>query len=194
VTLSETPAASSTFTGWSGACTGTSACQVTMSQARSVTATFALKKETLSVAAAGTGTGTVSSTPSGVSCGATCSHDFDYGTQVTLSASPDAGSKFAGWSGACSGTSCQVTMNQAQSVTATFTKQTVQCVVPKVKGKTLAAARKAITHAHCAVGKITRAASKKVAKGKVISQKPTPGKHLAAGAKVNLVVSKGRKK
>jgi PASTA domain/Divergent InlB B-repeat domain/Sortilin, neurotensin receptor 3, len=149
----------------------------------------------LTVGKSGTGSGTVSSSPSGVSCGTACSHAFAYGTQVTLNANPDAGSTFAGWSGACSGTSCQVTMSQGRRVTATFTKQTtVQCVVPKVKGKKLAAAKTAITHAHCAVGKITKAASKTVAKGKVISQKPPPGKHLTAGAKVNLVVSKGRKK
>jgi hypothetical protein len=154
-----------------------------------------LAPQTLTVGKSGTGSGTVSSSPSGVSCGTACSHAFAYGTQVTLNANPDAGSTFAGWSGACSGTSCQVTMSQARSVTATFTKQTtVQCLVPKVKGKKLAAAKTAITHAHCAVGKITKAASKTVAKGKVISQKPPPGKHLTAGAKVNLVVSKGRKK
>jgi uncharacterized repeat protein (TIGR03806 family) len=41
VTLTATPAASNTFAGWSGACTGTAAtCSVTMSAARSVTATF----------------------------------------------------------------------------------------------------------------------------------------------------------
>jgi hypothetical protein len=153
-----------------------------------------LGPKTLTVGKSGTGSGTVSSTPAGVSCGSTCSHDFAYGTQVTLSETPAAGSTFGGWSGACTGTgACQVTMNQAQDVTATFTKLPAQCVVPNVKGKKLAAARTAITHAHCAVGKISKAASKKVPKGKVISQKPTPGKHLTAGAKVNLVVSKGKK-
>ena len=40
VTLTATPAAGSTFTGWSGACTGTGSCVVTMNAAQSVTATF----------------------------------------------------------------------------------------------------------------------------------------------------------
>lgn len=39
-TLTATPAQGSTFSGWSGACTGTGACTVTMSADESVTATF----------------------------------------------------------------------------------------------------------------------------------------------------------
>ena len=75
----------------------------------------------LSVAKAGDGTGVVTSTPAGISCGATCSASFDSGTSVSLSAAPDPGSVFSGWSGACSGTgACAVT--SAQSVTATFTR------------------------------------------------------------------------
>jgi PASTA domain-containing protein len=68
------------------------------------------------------------------------------------------------------------------------------CTVPKVVGKSLAAAKKAITHADCTVGKVTKAFSKKVNKGRVISSKPKAGKHLAYRAKVALTVSKGKKK
>jgi Divergent InlB B-repeat domain len=76
----------------------------------------------LSVGRAGTGTGTVVSSPAGISCGGTCSSSFAAGTVVTLTATAGTGSTFAGWSGAgCSGTgSCTVTVNAAQSVTATF--------------------------------------------------------------------------
>ena len=66
----------------------------------------------------------------------------------------------------------------------------VMCVVPKLKGKTLAAARKAIGKAHCGVGKITKVKSSKKNKGHVISQSPTPGKHLKKGSKVSLKVGK----
>jgi uncharacterized repeat protein (TIGR01451 family) len=78
---------------------------------------------TLTVTPAGSGSGSVSSQPSGIVCGATCSAQFDSGTQVTLSATATGGSTFTGWSGGgCSGTgTCTVTMNQAQNVTATFT-------------------------------------------------------------------------
>ena len=79
---------------------------------------------TLTVSKTGTGgTGTVtSSNPTGITCGTTCSAAFASGTAVTLTATPTAGSEFAGWSGGgCSGTgTCTVTMSSAQAVTATF--------------------------------------------------------------------------
>lgn len=80
----------------------------------------------LSVGRAGTGTGTVVSSPAGISCGGTCSSSFAAGTVVTLTASAGTGSTFAGWSGAgCSGAgACTITVNAAQSVTATFNAAT----------------------------------------------------------------------
>jgi hypothetical protein len=124
VTLSQTAAAGSTFAGWSGACTGTGSCQVTMSAAKSVTATFNLippSSYTLSVTTGGDGTGAVTSSPGGINCGADCTESYQSGTVVTLTASTATGSVFTGWSGACTGTgSCQVTMNAAQSVNASF--------------------------------------------------------------------------
>jgi len=78
--------------------------------------------QTLVVSKAGTGTGTVSSSPVGIVCGATCSAGFNSGTVVTLTASENPGSSFAGWSGDCTGFgACQVTMSQTRNVTATFT-------------------------------------------------------------------------
>src|SRR5262249_27465757 len=69
----------------------------------------------------GSGSGTVTSSPPGISCGTSCSATYAPGTDVTLSATPAAGSSFAGWTGACTGTgSCQVSMDAARSVTATF--------------------------------------------------------------------------
>ncbi len=121
VELSAAPAAGWTFTGWSGACTGKSACSVTMDGAKSVTAQFTLTGHKLSVSRAGTGSGTVSSTPSGIDCGTTCTATLDRGTTVVLKATPSAGSTFAGWSGACTGKrTCSVTMTAAKSVAATF--------------------------------------------------------------------------
>lgn len=79
-------------------------------------------EHTLTVSRAGAGAGTVTSKPSGIDCGATCSHDFTEGTPLTLIAIPAAGSTFTGWSGGgCSGTgTCQLTLNADAAVTATF--------------------------------------------------------------------------
>jgi PKD repeat protein len=75
----------------------------------------------LSVAKAGSGVGTVTSSPAGISCGGACSTSFTPGTVVTLSQSASPGSVFGGWSGACTGmAACSVTMDAAKSVTATF--------------------------------------------------------------------------
>jgi uncharacterized repeat protein (TIGR02543 family) len=118
VNLTATPAEGWTFAGWSGDCTGMS-CQVTMSAPKMVTATFTSAQHQLAVNKVGQGT--VTSTPAGINCGTTCSALFNQGTVVTLTAQPAAGWSFAGWSGACSGLTCQVTMSQARMVTATFT-------------------------------------------------------------------------
>lgn len=122
VVLTATAAVGSTFAGWSGGgCTGTGSCVVTMTSATSVTATFTLSSFTISVAKAGLGTGTVTSSPAGITCGADCTEAYAPGTLVTLTAAPGVNSVFAGWSGACTGTgSCVVTVNSAISVTATF--------------------------------------------------------------------------
>ncbi len=121
VTLTAAPDASSTFTGWGGDCSGMGTCQVTMSTAKSVTASFALKTFVLSVSKTGTGAGIITSAPAGIDCGLTCAAAYNYNTPVTLTAAPDSGSTFIGWSGACSGAgACQVTMDAAKSVTAEF--------------------------------------------------------------------------
>jgi hypothetical protein len=124
VTLTAAAGTGSTFAGWSGACSGTGSCSVTMSKAQAVTATFNTTpiQFALTVTEAGTGSGTVTSSPAGINCPTTCSANYNSGTPVTLTATAGTGSTFAGWSGACSGIgSCSVTMSQARAVTATFT-------------------------------------------------------------------------
>jgi uncharacterized delta-60 repeat protein len=124
VTLTATPYATSAFDGWSGeGCAGTGTCMVTMDQVRNVTATFTEATYPLEVTPAGSGAGSVTSSPTGIDCGTSCQATFDAGTQVTLSASADPGSRFDGWLGDCTGTTtaCTVTMTQARSVSAGFT-------------------------------------------------------------------------
>lgn len=76
----------------------------------------------LSVSRTGSGSGTVTSAPGGIDCGATCLAFFDPATSVTLTATPAAGSVFSGWSGAdCPGVgACTATMDAARSITAAF--------------------------------------------------------------------------
>jgi len=121
VTLTATAATGSTFDGWNGeGCTGSGTCVVTMSAARSVTANFTLNQYTLDVSK--TGSGTVSSNPAGIDCGSDCSEDYDYGTVVTLTATPDSGWGFFGWEVDLSGSTNPITLtiDGDKSVTAVF--------------------------------------------------------------------------
>ena len=128
VTLTATPDPESLFSGWGGDCSGTGACVITIDGPTSVSATFALADPglgTLSVTLAGTGVGRVSSDPPGIDVASgTSSAQFELDSTVELTATPDPGSTFAGWSGDCRGTSttCTVTMSESVSVTATFTR------------------------------------------------------------------------
>jgi hypothetical protein len=138
VTLTQSAEAGSEFIEWGGACTGSGACEVTMSAAKEVTAKFDLKAKPefkLTIAKAGTGSGSVT-------CNAgACAATYPGGTEVTLTASAASGSTFAGWSGAgCSGTaSCKVTLNADTTVTATFNKEEVK-PPPPTEGTAKAAA------------------------------------------------------
>ena len=81
---------------------------------------YSMCARTLTVAATGGGTGIISGT--GIDCGTDCEEGYDYGETVTLTAIPDEGASFVGWSGGgCSGIGpCIVTMDEAKTVTATF--------------------------------------------------------------------------
>jgi uncharacterized repeat protein (TIGR02543 family) len=121
VTLTATPATGSTFAGWSGACTGTGAsCTVTMTAPKTVHATFTLTppSRTLTVTKNGTGQGTVTSSPTGITCGSDCTEAFAHGTAVTLTATAAVGSTFTGWSAACP--NGRLTMDANKTCTATF--------------------------------------------------------------------------
>lgn len=142
--------------------------------------------------ASGTGYGLITSQPFGIVCLNICTHDsaqFADQSVVTLTVHSTEGSAIS-WTGACKGSGrvCRVRMQQAaRSVGVKFSR----CLVPRLKGKRVAGARRAIRRAHCSVGR-TRTRHSRVAKGRVIAQHPARGANLPAGSKVSVVISSGR--
>ena len=136
VTLTAKAGSNNTFSGWTGACTGTAlTCSVTIADAMTVNAQFVAAPSgggggggggssqfTLSIGRSNPGT--VASDVGGINCGSTCSARLNSGAVVTLTATPPAGKAFLGWSDGCSGTAstCTLTMTKDTSVKATFSK------------------------------------------------------------------------
>lgn len=115
VIATATPSSGYRFTGWSGASTSTSSiCTVTVDANKTLTANFA-KVPSYKLSAIATN-GTISLSPAG--------GIYDSGTSVTATATASAGYSFAGWSGACTGTSttCTVKMGKDTTLAAAFTK------------------------------------------------------------------------
>lgn len=155
----------------------------------------------LTITTAGTGSGTVDLArdwrfPPPSCQGSSCTYAIPTGLTLAVTATADLDSTFTGWSGAAdcppeTGT-CNVTVSGNRSVTATFALGHL-CFVPKLKGKRLKAAKSTLRTHYCSLGKVQHAFSSKVKTERVISEKPRPGTELAAGAKVSLVVSQGRR-
>jgi uncharacterized repeat protein (TIGR02543 family) len=117
-TVTATPYQGYTFTGWSGACSGSGSCSVTMSSNKSVTAAFFQQQQyTLTTQIFTTG-------PSGVIGGsATGGGTYQHGTVVTVTAAPNPGFIFTGWSDDCSGMGeCTLTMDDNKIVDANFSQ------------------------------------------------------------------------
>ena len=119
VVLTPTPAAGSAFGGWSGDfdCLGGSP---SMTSDKSCNATFTLQTYLLSVSKAGTGDGTVTSTPAGIACGGDCEQDYPLDTAVRLTGTPLIASELTSWNGHADCSDGELTMSAARSCTATF--------------------------------------------------------------------------
>lgn len=142
IALTAVPDEGSTFVAWSGACAGAAECSVRLDRPSEVTATFTRVGQglpgivSLTVDVAGSGAGTVTSAPEGLECTAgRCTANFDRNTVVVVTAVPSAGSVFTGWTGACMGTEpCNLTLDVARSLTATFSAEDDPAVPPPVPG------------------------------------------------------------
>jgi len=166
---------------------------------------------TLSVALQGAGSGSVTSAPAGIECGASCAATFPGGAAVTLTATPSPGAVFSGWGDGCAaaGTNpqCTVTLTANSAVSASFglapppapaptptppVPSRVVCTVPALHGLSLVAAKSRLTHSHCRVGQVTLRVSRAILAGRVLSQRPAAGARLADGGKVAIVLAKHR--
>jgi hypothetical protein len=81
-----------------------------------------------------------------------------------------------------------------KSASLTVTYQPLLCRVPRLGGKLLTAAKKALLKANCAVGRVRKVNSKKIKKGHVVSSSPKAGTRRGHGYRVALVISSGPKK
>ncbi len=166
VTLKGTSGANAKAVVWTGcdSVNGSNECVLSMTANKSPTATFAVSTHTLIVTSIGSGSVNASagSISSCTSTGGICSSRYPVGFVVTLTASPASGFSFSGWSGGgCSGTgNCVMTVDNETTVTATFSAiqspSSPKCTVPKLMGKTLSQAKKALNAAHCTLGKVTK--------------------------------------
>ncbi|WP_242371713.1 InlB B-repeat-containing protein [Anaeromyxobacter sp. SG26] len=136
VTLRAAPGTDAVFKGWTGGCTGLGDCTLTMSAAKTVTASFQPSTYTVKVSSSGGGVGTI--TGEGISCttGSTtgCSAvvaNTTPSTVLTLTATPDASSVFKSWSGctSSSGNTCSVTVSSAKNVNAVIQPSTYPLTV-----------------------------------------------------------------
>jgi uncharacterized repeat protein (TIGR02543 family) len=139
--LTQTPASGASFRGWGGSCTGTTAtCTVSMTSAKTVSATFATAGTpgTLTVRVLGRGSVTTSAGACASTGGTkTCVQHFKAGASAVLTAKPGAGQTFLGWSGACAGkkTICSVKLSTAQTATATFSNAPVKTATLRSLGR-----------------------------------------------------------
>jgi Divergent InlB B-repeat domain len=131
VELTAAPAFGSKFTGWEGGgCSGTGTCVVTMNEATEVVATFTASPAgelTVTKNSYESGSGSVSSKPKGIKCGATCTEavaSIPQEEKVELSAKPSTGDTFVEWQGGdCEGQTsptCTVTMDKEEFIIAVF--------------------------------------------------------------------------
>ena len=121
VSLSALAGGGSEFVSWSGGCSGSGACTLTLVADITVGAQFMQLSLALSVQKSGTGGGMVTSAPAGIDCGSVCVANYPFGTAMSLTAVANTDSVFAGWNSACLGNgSCDLTMDSAKFVGAQF--------------------------------------------------------------------------
>jgi len=120
--LTATPGPGAKLVRWSGACSGSFACNVTVSQGATLSALFAPLSYRLTVGVSGQGT--VRSSRAGISCPTRCSSPFASYVPLRLTAKPTKGWRLKSWKGACRGTRpvCTVPMSGDTKARAVFAR------------------------------------------------------------------------
>jgi hypothetical protein len=190
---------------WLGTASGRSSQATLRSTSTSVTCPSVIligQTGTCEAVVSDTDTGTAT-TPSGtVDFSASSTVEFSGTPVCTLSAAGSCQITYTGSLGTATitasydGDSSHATSSAKQEilVTAPIGAGPRLCYVPRVTGKTVAQARRALGHFQCRLGRISHAFSTRIKKGRVISQKPGPHKVLLADHhRVRLVVSRGKR-
>jgi hypothetical protein len=122
VSLEPLPGAGQRFVRWSGACAGSGPCDVRLRAAQSVGVLFAPERFALTVVVSGRGRVTGAGAPC---ASGRCARSARSYAPLRLRATPGAGWRLAGWSGACSGraVSCTVPLTNAATVRARFVQR-----------------------------------------------------------------------
>jgi hypothetical protein len=127
--LDARPAVGMQFTGWTGACSGTAGCDLTIAGDSQVGASFAAASQvTVQVQLVGAGTGRVTSSPAGIDCPGACVMAVASGTVVTITPAAEASAHFEGFGGGCEGTSCVFAAGAStRAILANFSAATGPC-------------------------------------------------------------------
>ena len=143
VTLTATEDPGHAFDGWTGACASANPspmCQVTLTSPLTTAGAVFVQVFTMTVSTSGSGT--VTSAPTGIVCGngnTDCDELYETGTMVTLTAEPDAGWEVQSWTGTggtCNALThmCVVSMTQARNVSVVFQRRYTLTVSPMGSG------------------------------------------------------------
>jgi hypothetical protein len=131
IELSAIPAATFSFGGWTGDCSGSDA-TITVFMDADKTCAAQFNQITHRLTVSKVGAGTITSAEGNINCGTDCKHKYITGQTVNLTATPASGMLFTGWTGACSGTlaTTAVTLNRNKVCTASFEEESAPTPTP----------------------------------------------------------------
>ena len=187
VTLTAAPKTNYELGGWGGDCSSSDATyELIMNTDKTVNKVFSIIQHTLTITAPMNGT--ITSNPDGIDCkrgssSTTCEADFNHGTDVILTAAPDANHELGDWSGGgCSGsgTACTVAMTTDKTgITKAFTAIQRTLTITRPMNGTITSNPGSI---NCGSGAGETACSATFGHGTRVTLTATPKTNYVAGA------------